>query len=129
MNKIIEKAKIKAKSALGLAVWALAFLLLVSIIKNVGRVANINNAVEEEKQKVEKMEEENAQLEDQIAQTQGPEFIDKEIRDKLGLVKTGEAIVVLPDEATLKALAPQMPAEEDTLPDPIWKKWFNLFTP
>ena len=127
MEKIIEKVKIKAKTLLGLATWVLVLLLLISTIKNIGRVRNIEGAVQREKDTVEKMKEENARLEAQIAQTQGSAFIEKQIRDKLGLAKTGEAIVVLPDAEILKKLAPQTPVEENTLPDPNWKKWLKLF--
>jgi len=127
MNKIIENVKIKAKTLLGLASWVLALLLLISTIKNIGRVRNIEGAVQREKDTVEKMKEENARLEEQIAQTQGSAFIEKQIRDKLGLAKSGEAIVVLPDVEILRKLAPQIPVEENTLPDPNWKKWIHLF--
>lgn len=127
MTKIIENVKTKAKRLLGVATWVLALLLLLSTIKNIGRVGNINSAVQKEKNKVEKMKQENALLEAQIAQTQGSFFIEKQIRDKLGLVKEGEAIVILPDTEILRKLAPQMPVEENTLPDPNWKKWLKLF--
>ncbi|MCX6704696.1 MAG: septum formation initiator family protein [Candidatus Woesebacteria bacterium] len=127
MKKMIESVKNKAKTLLGVATWILVLLLFISTIKNIGRVRSINDAVQKEKNKVEKMKEENARLEAQIAQTQGSAFIEKQIRDKLGLAKAGEAIVVLPDPEILKKLAPQMPVEEDTLPDPNWKKWIKLF--
>lgn len=127
MNKIIENVKSKAKILLSLATWVLVLLLLISTIKNIGRVRNIEGAVQKEKDTVEKIKEENARLEAQIAQTQGSAFIEKQIRDKLGLAKFGEAIVVLPDVEILKKLAPQTPVEENTLPDPNWKKWLKLF--
>jgi cell division protein FtsB len=124
----MEKVKIKAKTLIGLATWVLALFLVISSIRNIGRVRGINKAVEEEKAKVEKMKAENAALEAQIAQTQGSAFIEKQIRDKLGLAKTDEAIVVLPDAEILRKLAPGVPVEENTLPDPNWKKWMKLFT-
>jgi len=73
------------------------------------------------------LEKENEDLKNQIALAQGPDFVEREIRNKLGLVKTGEAIVVLPDIETLRQLAPQMLKEGDSLPDPNWKKWLHLF--
>jgi hypothetical protein len=42
-------------------------------------------------------------------------------------VKEGEVIVVLPDEDILRKLAPLLPTEENTLPEPNWKKWEKLF--
>jgi cell division protein FtsB len=127
MKKLVEKVKIKAKNLLGIAVWVLAILLLVSTVKNIRKVADINKAVQTEKDKVEKMKEENVQIAAQIAQTQGDAYIEKQIRDKLGLAKPGEAIVILPDASILRQLAPQIPVEENTLPDPNWKKWIKLF--
>jgi len=127
MKKVIERVKSKAKKVLGWTTWILVLLLLISTVKNVRKVADINSAVQKEKDKMEKMKQENAQLEAQIAQIQGDAYIEKQIRDKLGLAKPGEAIVILPDREIIKKLAPQMPVEEETLPDPNWKKWIKLF--
>ncbi|MDP3994252.1 MAG: hypothetical protein Q8P91_00270, partial [bacterium] len=55
------------------------------------------------------------------------EYIEKQLRDKLGLSKEGETIVVLPDADTLRKLVPPIPGEEEILPDPNWKKWLKLF--
>ena len=115
------------RKIIGIATWVLIFFLLVSTVKNLQKVAGIKSAVQAEKAKVEKMKADNAALQAQIAQIQSPEFIESQIRNKLGLVKPGEAIVVLPDADTLRKLAPQMPVEEDSLPDPNWKKWEKLF--
>jgi len=115
------------KKALGWGTWILIVLLLVSTIRNVQRVKGIRSQVEKEEQKVAKMQAENAQLEEQIAVAEGTNFIEKQIRNKLGLVKPGEAIVVLPDVEILKKMAPQIVTEEDVLPDPIWRKWLKLF--
>jgi cell division protein FtsB len=127
MQKIIENAKNRAKKIIGLAAWVLALFLLISTVRNIARVRAINSLVQDEKNKVEQMKAENAKLQAQIAQTQGEAFIEKQIRDKLGLAKAGEAVVILPDPSILKALAPQPPIEENSLPDPNWKKWLKLF--
>lgn len=115
------------KKTLGWGTWILIVLLLISTIRNVQRVKGIRSQVEKEEQKVAKMQAENAQLEEQIAVAEGTNFIEKQIRNKLGLVKPGEAIVVLPDAEILKKMAPQIVTEEDVLPDPIWRKWLKLF--
>ena len=116
MPKIIESAKNKAKKLIGLAAWVLAIFLLVSTLRNIARVRAINSLVQDEKDKVEQMKAENAKLQAQIAQTQGEAFIEKQIRDKLGLAKAGEAVVVLPDADILRKLAPETPVEESEMP-------------
>lgn len=127
MPKIIENAKNKAKKLIGYATWVLVLFLVVSTVRNIARVKAINSLVASEKDKLEQMKQDNAKLQTQIALTQGDAFIEKQIRDKLGLAKAGEAVVILPDTAILRALSPQLPVEENSLPDPNWRKWLKLF--
>jgi cell division protein FtsB len=111
----------------GYAIWGLILILALSVARNVSRDAQINTQVQAEKAKLAKIQADNNNLIQEIAQTQSPDFIEREVRDKLGLGKEGEATVVLPDDDTLRKLAPQMPVENDTLPDPNWVKWEKLF--
>ena len=126
-NKKLGLLEVKFKSVLGYTIWFLIVLLLISTVRNIGRVINIRKQVEVERQKVEKMQADNVKLQTQIAEAQGQDFIEKQIRNKLGLTKEGEAMVVLPDESIVRSLAPSLTSEEETLPDPNWKKWEKLF--
>ncbi len=112
----------------GYAIWGLILILSVTLLKNIGHTKDVQKQIEAEKAKIEKIETDNQKLIAQITETQSPQFIEKQVRDKLGLGREGEAVVVLPDEDTLRKLAPKIPQDEDTLPDPTWKKWLNLFT-
>jgi len=120
MKKILGKIGIYA-------IWGLILILVLSVARNVSRDVQVGKQIQAEKAKIAKMQADNQKLEEELTQTQNPSFIEKEVRDKLGLGKTGEAIVVLPDEDTLRNLAPQMPVEINTLPDPNWVKWKKLF--
>jgi cell division protein FtsB len=111
----------------GWAIWGLILLLTLNLIKDIGRTRSIREQIEAEEQKLTKIEADNKKLQDQLAQAQSADFIEKEVRDKLGLAKEGEAIVVLPDPETIKKLAPQIEHDSDTLPDPNWRKWLKLF--
>ncbi len=73
------------------------------------------------------LKKENEELQKRLTETQSPVYIERELRDKLGLAKRGEVVVVLPDAEILKRLAPKSSEEEDFLPDPTWKKWAKLF--
>lgn len=112
---------------IGYGIWLMVLVLGFSVIQNANKVLRIRGEIASEKKKVEKMEEFNTNLERQIAEAQSASFIEKQVRDKLGLAKAGESIVILPDNDTLRKLAPQIGSEENTLPDPNWKKWMKLF--
>lgn len=108
-------------------IWGAIILLALSIFRNFERSSRIKTQIEAEKTKLTKIQAENDRLSKELAQTQNPNFIEREVRNKLGLGKENEAIVVLPDEEILRKLAPEERVEEDILPDPNWKKWEKLF--
>ena len=120
-------SKIKFKRVLGYATWVLTVILVVSTINNINKITSIRKQVEAERQRVEKMQADNAKLQEQIVEAQGADFIDKQMHDKLGFAKTGETVVVLPDDSIVKSLAPVQTPDEDILPDPNWMKWKKLF--
>lgn len=88
---------------------------------------NIKNAIKKEETRLAKLRKENEDLKKKAEEAGKDIFFEKEARNKLGLGKEGEIIVVLPDDETLKKLAPKREEEEDVLPDPNWKKWMKLF--
>lgn len=127
-ESIFSKINNKFKKMLGYIVWMLVIFLIISTVGNLKKVERIKEEIEREKVRIAKIEAENRELEEAIALAKSSEFIEEEIRNKLGLVKSGEVVVVLPDEETLRKLAPEIREEEDILPDPNWKKWLKLFS-
>jgi cell division protein FtsB len=126
-DRKIESIKIKFSKLLGYSIWILVAIFLASTIKNINRVISIRKQVEDEKIKVEKMQADNAILQAKITEVQSSDFIEKQIRDKLGFAKSGEAVVILPEESIIRSLAPPENVLQETLPDPNWKKWKKLF--
>jgi cell division protein DivIC len=110
------------------SILGLILMLSVTLVKNVIRTNQIREQIEAEKVKIAKIQAENDKLASEVANTQSAEFIEREMRNKLGLGKEGEAVVVLPDPDALRKLVPVVPVEVDTLPDPNWRKWVHLFT-
>lgn len=113
----------------GLVVWFLIVVTGLSVVRNIQKVIRIRGEIEKEKVKISKMEADNMNLQKQIEETQDPVFIEKQIRNKLGLAREGEGIVVLPSPEILRKLAPKFETNEDVLPPHIWEKWYNLFAP
>ncbi len=122
-NKITEKLRGFTRYAVALV----AILLIFSLVRNLIKISEVRKSITREQERVEKLKAENQRLKDELAKTQSDEFIEKQLRDNLGLAKAGEIVLVLPDEETLRKLAPQIPEEEEVLPDPNWKKWLKLF--
>lgn len=66
---------------------------------------------------------ENQRLKDAISFADTPEFIEQEARNKLGLVKEGETVVLI---GSPSAQAAVYTATEDT-DKPNWRLWWDLF--
>lgn len=113
---------------MGLVAAVIIFMILASsLIKSLKRIKEGNTVIEKTKVKLEKINEENKKLAEQLEVTQSEEFIEKQLRDKLGLAKEGEIIIILPEASIVKKLAPQIPEEEEVKPKPNWRKLLELF--
>ena len=105
----------------------LALLFSLSLVRNIFRILAASKRIDEAKGRVEKLKDENEDLKRRLAEAQSETYIETQLRDKLGLSKDEEIIVVLRDAETLSQIAPAPAEEEEELPDPTWKKWLKLF--
>lgn len=105
----------------------LVVLLSISLVRNVFKGLETKRGIDKIKENITKLQGENSDLQARLKEAQSGEFIEKQLRDKLGLAKSGEAVIVLPETSVLESLAPRLPDEEERLPDPTWKQWLKLF--
>ena len=70
-----------------------------------------------------RLEEENQKLSQKLKDAQSPSYVERIAREKLGLIKEGEAIVLVP-----KTQSPAGEGDQPTTEElPNWKKWWKLF--
>ncbi len=105
----------------------LSILLITSLARNVLRIQKAGGGIEKAKERVDKLTQQNQELKVKVEEVRSDEFIERQLRDKLNLAKEDEIVIVLPDDETLRKLAPKHVEEEESLPDPNWKKWVKLF--
>ncbi len=109
-----------------------AFLILlavfiVSLVRNVSRSYDANRRITQANSDLNKLETESVDLKKELDISTTYSFKEKEVRDKLGLAKEGDIVLVLPSAQELRKLAPERKAKEEAIPDPNWKKWLKLF--
>lgn len=102
-------------------------ILASSMLKSLKRIKEGDILIEKTKSRLEKINEENKKLSEQLQITESEDFIEKQLRDKLGLAKEGEIILVLPEPEIVKKLAPVLPKDEEVKLKPNWQKWLELF--
>lgn len=73
-----------------------------------------------------KLENKNKELKKELLDSQSPQFIEEKARNKLGLGKMGETIVIIPDEKIKQILGASNSATIIRLPNPLgwWKVFF-----
>lgn len=80
----------------------------------------LSSAVE----KVYSLEAKNKELKGKLAQIKSPAFIEQQARDKLGLSKPGETVVIIPEQKLKEILGISQSAQ---IRFPNWKGWLKLF--
>ena len=115
------------KKAFKWALLLIVFILVFSLVKNVLKAKNAASNIAESKRKVAELRRENDELGKEIDSVESAFFLEKQARDKLGLAKEGEMVIILPDEETLKKAFPNKEDQKDELPLPNWKQWLKLF--
>ena len=112
--------KVKIK----LVYWGAVIVLGVFTVRlgrNVWKLWKAGERIKQAELEVRSQELENQELQKRLAEVQSPEFIEKEAREKLGLGKEGETIVVMPDNADLKSQISNLNGE------PNWRKWWKVY--
>ena len=108
----------------------IAALVLIFIIYNFGvRILTAFKAgdrLTEAADRLHALEIKNKELKQQLEDVTSPDYIEKTARDKLGLAKEGEVVVVIPEEKIKQVLGVKKDsAEEERLDN--WLGWFRLF--
>ena len=98
-----------------------AVFLVVNSTRRIVTFKGTSEKVSEAGEKLESLRSENEQLKQELTYKKSEEFKEAEIRNKLGLVREGEALVIIPKEEN------QQPATRNQQLVPNWQKWRELF--
>lgn len=100
-------------------------VLIVNLSRSIYDIWRKKDIVHEREAALAEAQEQNEELKKKIADAESPEFIEKVAREKLGLVKDKE-VVVLMDTSKITSKDSENEAKSlDT--DPNWKRWWKLF--
>ena len=115
---MIKKAVVVLLLVFGLGLTYRLSLQIYNSLKSSSRLDN-------EASKLAGLQKKNMELKKQLETTQTFGFIESIARDKLGLIKPGESLVIIPDSQIQKVLSAQKKIEEIKLPN--WQGWLRLF--
>ncbi|OGG24045.1 hypothetical protein A3A79_02515 [Candidatus Gottesmanbacteria bacterium RIFCSPLOWO2_01_FULL_43_11b] len=98
-----------------------SIFVIVGVIRSMYSLWQKRDIVNERREVLLDLEKKQEELKKKLNQAQSPEFIEKSAREDLGLIKEGEAIVLVPMLENSK----QETEKPEELPN--WKKWWKLF--
>lgn len=106
---------------------------IIGLSRSIYTVVKKRDIVKERQRVLSNLEAQNRQLETQLEESLSPTFIEREAREKLGMAREGESVVIM-DNGKWIMLAPSQvegknrKTEEKTAENvPNWKKWWRLF--
>jgi len=129
---MIKQLVVKAHSLIRKVFVAMLLLIVVLVgiyfVRSTSKVFSAQDRLDQTKSRLEEVKREQEKIKKELSYIESDFYKDKQARDMLGLVKEGEIVVVMPEDEILRRLSPRRGNEEETsLPEPNWKKWFNLF--
>jgi len=114
----MKKRKTWAFLALGVGV-----AIAVNSTGNILKLWGAGSRLSEAEQTLVEKEAENATLKARLEEVKSDEFVEREARDKLGMVREGEILVVLPQtEESSNPQAINLPDDSTN-----WQKWMRLY--
>lgn len=104
----------------------LSLILIFNLSREVVRLSKAGQRIEEARDKVQELKLENWQLKKELDYRQTDEFLEQEIRNKLGMAKKDETIVILPRE-TVEKFASQAATRVEEKQLSSWQQWLEIF--
>ncbi len=106
------------------------FVLAVSLKTfwdNFLRFKEASSSVEEKERIVESLKVENESIKKRIEELGSDLYIERRLRDSLGMAKEGEVVVILPDDEELEKLVTDFEPRKVQEEKPVWQRWFDVF--
>jgi len=104
------------------AVIIISFLICFGLIRSIAQNIKGNDLVSERQAVLDKEKEQNVKLQEKLREATSASFLEKQAREKLGLAKEGETIVLMGEPQIGES---QNQGSSESLS--LWKRWWRLF--
>ena len=104
-------------------------ILVVNSLRRLVSFRSTAQQVKDAEKRLETLNKENESLKRELEYKKSNDFTESEIRNKLGLTKEGETVVILPKDENpeSEARSPRQRGGQAKSELPNWQKWWDLF--
>ena len=113
------------KKLIILAIGVIVMLITYNLVNQIADALKSGERLNREAENVYKLEIRNKELKKKLAEVYSPIFIEEQARNKLGLGKKGETIIVIPEDKIRQVLGSSQSTQEARLPN--WLGWWKVF--
>lgn len=100
-------------------------LIIYNLLSQILEALKSGDRLSSEAETLYQLEAKNRQLKKKLEEIKSPDFVEQQARNKLGLGKPGETVIIIPQEAIEEVLATSSAQEENRLPNPLG--WWRVF--
>lgn len=120
--------KFSFKTIISLLLIIFLLWLFFSLTRSFWNTVNSQGRVIKEREQIESLKSEVAQLKERKGYLESDDFLEEEGRNKLGLVKEGEKVLVLPEDIIEEIQNQVLSTEIESTGDiPVWRQWYLFF--
>lgn len=119
---------ITLKNAAKVFLGIMIFVFLSSLVRDAFRFYSFQSSLESAEKELRSLQREGEDLEAKKRYLTSDGYKEIQIRDKLGLAKENELVIVLPNPEILRKLSPRVVQQEEfDLPQKSWEMWKDIF--
>jgi len=108
-----------------LVIIGVSAILVVNLSRSIWDLWRRRDIVAERQEVLRRLEIEHQRLKDELTYSESPLFIEQEARNRLGLGKEGESVVILPKSQITNSNDQTNEEKKENFPN--WKQWWRLF--
>ncbi len=103
-----------------------SLFIINTLVRSISSLWHKHDLLVNSQKELERQKHENQEMRHKLTIAQSPEFVEKEARNKLFLLKPGESNVLV-DENLLKAASDAAKTRSKEKNKPNWQQWWELF--
>ena len=88
------KSKVTNKTIKHIVIAVLILILGVSIVRQIVTMNKIQEQITQKQEQIDKLKKDNEALKDEVSKSTSDDFIEKQARERLNMIKPGEKVVV-----------------------------------
>jgi cell division protein FtsB len=103
-----------------------SIFMIISLSRSVMDLWERRKILEVEQKRLTQLEQKHEELEQKLKMVQTPAFVEKEARDRLGMAKEGETVIIMGDSSLPQDTGKQTQLDTSSML-PYWKQWWRIF--